>query len=651
MQTRHLPPSSSCSPPPLPPLPQAYEHQVAMLGFLQQHRRPATFCCTSDQNDFEQRPSSHPSPSSGDSDLQSPTVKSIDYGKTSSRSNTIEGSRNRKENVSSWNGQGVSDENNKERLKVRSLSDWLHLVRYGGGTNKDTGGTQSKDSTPPVSACVSTQSSPGPIRRVIKDPSPKPETQKKEISCMKEYQKLKRDILERRFSLPERQLEQAYQPEQKLVKPPMLPTSARDDERHEQQLKLLQQRQQRQQMVNKTRPPLPQQQSKQKSTERELETQEIFVPVREEQKQESIVVQEEQHVERRFDADNYRISKKGDIAIINSSVTTRVSKDDQSIVGRKGTEVEKNVRQMHQHCKSLQRPKSMPPPVESLVTGGEIFRQQMYLEYMNEVAERSQRRRQKVIRLSSVPRDEAPASEGKDAAPAATVQQLENEFMGKVRERMDKLGLECEEVFDDGTQNETESGTDNCYVISGGGASHGVGGGGTSVSQLPKHLQEFLVFAGATDSDVNSDVDGTRRTRGGDSGGDTACSLLNEIDQALNLARGFLTATTQSGVWSPSLKPSSGITEDSDAKNNQDKRTEGDDAPPVVWTPKSAGASPTTERKEFRPISFQSPTLPRKNRSATSDVSLQLGINELQPKKKQKNTGLLVFRYFLCCTS
>lgn len=33
----------------------------------------------------------------------------------------------------------------------------------------------------------------------------------------------------------------------------------------------------------------------------------------------------------------------------------------------------------------------------------------------------------------------------------------------------------------------------------------------------------------------------------------------------------------------------------------------------VVWTPKSAGTSPTVERKEFRPVNFESPTLPRKN--------------------------------------
>jgi hypothetical protein len=515
IQARHLSPSPSCSPPRLPPLPHVYQHQLGMLGLLHQNRRPATFCCTSDHNDFDFLLQHDPSSqSSCDSNLQSPTVKSKQYEKTSSRHSPIEGAENKKENISSWNGQGVSNANNKERLKVRSLSDWLQLVRCGAGTNKDTDGTHSKDSTPTVSVCVSSQSSPGPDRRIIKDPSPKPETQKKEYSYMKEHQKLKKEILERRFSLPERQLEQAYQPDQKLVKPPLLPTSARDDERHDQQLKLLQQRQ-RQQLVNKTeltlekRPPLPQQQSKSKHTEREVKMEDRCSPFREEQKQQSIVFQERQHIERRFDADNYRISKKGDIAIINSNVTSRMSKENQPVSGSKVTEAETSWRQTCQQCKASQRPMSMPSPAESLVTGGEIFRQQMYLEYMNKVAERYERRRHKIIRLSSGPSEDTLVSETQDThASATSVHQLESEFMGKVRERMDKLGIKYDEESDDGVQKKMESGADNCYIITGGGAAHGDGGGGASVSQLPKHLQEFLVFTGGTDSDVSSDVDG-----------------------------------------------------------------------------------------------------------------------------------------------
>ena len=514
IQAKHLSPSSSCSPPPLPPLPCTYQQQFEMLGFLQHNRRPTTFCCSSSDKDFDYLLQHEPprSPSdkkqnSWDVGSQSPTLQTKGGGKASPWTNSIDAAGSKKERVSSWYGQDVSGRRNKERLKVKSLSDWLQLVRGGGGSSKDSDGTRSKDPTPSVSACASTQSSPGPIRRDITDLFPKPETNKGKDSGMKEHQKLKQEILERRFSLPERQLENAYQPDKKLIKPPMLPTSARDDARHEQQLKLLQQRQQHfrnQHLSNKTeqtqdkRPPLPQQQSKQKQSEPEAKVQELYCsrPVREEQKLQSPVVQETQNIERRFDADNYRISKKGDIAIINNNAMSRTQKEEQSMLRSKENE------DTSMQVKPSQRPKSMPTPIESLVTSGEIFRQQMYVEYMDKVAERAERRRHKVIRLS-IPREDVPTSETLDAA-ATAVQQLENEFMGRVRERMDKLGLKYEEESDDG--NKKESGTDDCYVISGGGAEEMGRDAGASVCQLPKHLQEFLSIAGGTGSD--SDVDG-----------------------------------------------------------------------------------------------------------------------------------------------
>lgn len=37
---------------------------------------------------------------------------------------------------------------------------------------------------------------------------------------------------------------------------------------------------------------------------------------------------------------------------------------------------------------------------------------------------------------------------------------------------------------------------------------------------------------------------------------------------------------------------------------------------PVVWTPRSAGSSPTADRKEFRPVTFESPVLSRKNQTS-----------------------------------
>ncbi|XP_069685437.1 uncharacterized protein [Periplaneta americana] len=627
-QAKHLSPSSSSSatssPPPLPPLPHSYQHHLAMLGFMHQQKRPSTICCSGDtflQSGSPLRSPSCYSQSSDDSrdklwSGQNSNIQSPRDGKPPAWTNQNESTK--KERVTSWYGQDMNGGINKERLRVRSLSDWLQLVRFGGST-KDSEGSRSKDSTPPVSACISTQSSPGPVRRSMKDASSTPEAKgicSPDQSDMKDHLKLKHDILERRFSLPEKQLEEGNVPSREAMKPAFLLTSARDDERHEQQLKLLHQRQQQrlraqqqalriEQQTQEKRPPLPQQQIKHKQAdENKAET---HSPPKEEEREQSRILQESQQFERRFDAENYRISKKGDIAIINSNIVMqRVTKQEHSLSRDINSLEERNAKQIYEQMKASQRPKSMPPPAESQVTGGEIFRQQMYLEYMNKVAERAERRRHKVIRLSSVPRDDAVTS-GKQTEAGdsnATAHQLESEFMGKVRERMDKLGLKYDEESDDGMQNKTQTDTNSCYVIGGGGECDGSGGGsgavGTPVCQLPKHLQEFLVIAGGagTDSDVNSDVDGSSPV----------------------FAPSFKATSPKAGVWSPSQKPSTGLTEDSNSNKNQqeNKTKEGEDAPPVVWTPKSAGASPTSERKEFRPVNFESPTLPRKNRSATS---------------------------------
>lgn len=128
---------------------------------------------------------------------------------------------------------------------------------------------------------------------------------------------------------------------------------------------------------------------------------------------------------RRFEANKYKISKRGDIAVIQEGAGV-----EPTSWGR--------------------RPKSLPP-----ATDGELFRQQMYHEYMAKVAELAERQRQKVIRLSMRPED----------LPSATPAEahLEAEFMGRVRQ----MGLAKKGDSDD------------------------EGGVGAAV-ELPKHLQELL---------------------------------------------------------------------------------------------------------------------------------------------------------------
>ncbi|XP_039276820.1 LOW QUALITY PROTEIN: uncharacterized protein LOC111044999 [Nilaparvata lugens] len=134
-----------------------------------------------------------------------------------------------------------------------------------------------------------------------------------------------------------------------------------------------------------------------------------------------------------FDADDYKISKRGDIAVIG---------DNNGSLRRP------------------ERPKSLPPGTSG--SGTEMFRQKMYEEYMEQVAERFERRQQKVIRLSRPASLQVDDSSNRDSSEALN---LEDEFMVKVRERMSKLGIN----LDDENNNAEDCGDES----------------------LPKHLQEF----------------------------------------------------------------------------------------------------------------------------------------------------------------
>lgn len=83
------------------------------------------------------------------------------------------------------------------------------------------------------------------------------------------------------------------------------------------------------------------------------------------------------------------------------------------------------------------------------------------------------------------------------------------------------------------------------------------------------------------------------------------------------------------GVWSPNKSSEVQTFQNETVEKTVDFKTKdkvkdkdrakdegGKDEPmPVVWTPSSANASPVAERKEFRPVSFESPVLGRKNKS------------------------------------
>jgi len=62
------------------------------------------------------------------------------------------------------------------------------------------------------------------------------------------------------------------------------------------------------------------------------------------------------------------------------------------------------------------------------------------------------------------------------------------------------------------------------------------------------------------------------------------------------------------GVWSPGQTPAAKQASPEGSKEPAKR----DEPIPPVWTPASANASPVAERKEFRPVQFESPVLSRK---------------------------------------
>lgn len=86
------------------------------------------------------------------------------------------------------------------------------------------------------------------------------------------------------------------------------------------------------------------------------------------------------------------------------------------------------------------------------------------------------------------------------------------------------------------------------------------------------------------------------------------------------------------GVWSPGSEPPASLRQTSPERG---KNTERDSGIAPIWTPSSAGASPVLQRKEFRPVSFESPIVSHKNKPQ-AQVTYFLYINKLYFEIKYK---------------
>ncbi|XP_014599324.1 PREDICTED: uncharacterized protein LOC106784378 isoform X4 [Polistes canadensis] len=254
---------------------------------------------------------------------------------------------------------------------------------------------------------------------------------------------------------------------------------------------------------------------------------------------------------------------------------------------------------------------------------GEAFRQRMYDEYVNKVHEREERKHHKVVKISL--HDEINKSESKMKNMSA----MEKEFIEKAKNRLNKFGIKLDE-----SETESENGVEKsqeeeeevdtvearCLID------------GKEIGdrrKLPKHLREFLKISV---KDIDQD-DKTRGYRIGGGGKYNENDLLHEIDKALVIGKGFLLGQ---GIWSPGSEPPAPPKEPSP---DRIKDSQKDGGIPPVWTPSSAGTSPVPERKEFRPVQFESPILSRKKKSEEAEEEASPPPWKSEEEKKEITTA------------
>ncbi|XP_023287928.1 uncharacterized protein LOC105701092 isoform X3 [Orussus abietinus] len=232
-----------------------------------------------------------------------------------------------------------------------------------------------------------------------------------------------------------------------------------------------------------------------------------------------------------------------------------------------------------QKSSGLPRPKSS---ISAIPTNGEVFRQQMFNEYVNKVQERLERKHHKVIKISSHADLEKVENES-----CANMNKIEREFIEKARDRLQKFGIKLDESEPEARNSESERVQEDleearCVVD---------GQEVKDTRSLPKHLREFLKLSAADSDD---------------------------------------------GVWSPGSEPPPPPKVPSPDRGKDEK----DAAIPPVWTPSSAGASPVPERKEFRPVPFESPILGRKKKPEPQSSSEETTVpwKEEGEKKESSHT-------------
>ncbi|XP_045494142.1 uncharacterized protein LOC123693189 isoform X8 [Colias croceus] len=215
----------------------------------------------------------------------------------------------------------------------------------------------------------------------------------------------------------------------------------------------------------------------------------------------------------------------------------------------------------------------------------ELVRNKMYSEYVNQMAEREQRKQQKIIKITKPPHALNNSTYSKSESELKYFEhkvnnRIEKEFIDRAKERWNKLGFKDPETEDErdsdkNTYREPKVIEHKIKVID--------SGEEKDVKKLPNHLQDFVNFTVKDKNDKSSSP------------------------ETVMIAPTFKARSTSPAVWKPGVPPPPAG--DSGASAGHPPPP----PPPPVWTPNSASASPQTQRKTFRPVHFEeSPPTRRK---------------------------------------
>lgn len=168
-----------------------------------------------------------------------------------------------------------------------------------------------------------------------------------------------------------------------------------------------------------------------------------------------------------FEPKDYFISKQGDIAIFN------------------------------------EESKSKRPFLNTLPST-EMFRQQMFEEYKNQMAERMERKHHKVIKMSSLPEDNTATNT--NFIDVIHIRDIENEFIDKAKRRMVKYGIKLDGSPAKEGSSERSDADDNKEEVL-------IKGDEILKNQkkLPKHLKEFVDITRQADNTIAEDGESCQR--------------------------------------------------------------------------------------------------------------------------------------------